>query len=543
MSDGNADPGDGGLPPGGVGGVGPLGTAPVVPPFQPPFLALLDRYMDSHLPIFADSDVTPLIQGTAYFPSLAAAINTLSGDITKQFIYITGWLLDPDFSLAGVGGAPTVIDLLAAKAKAGADVCVLGWIMPPTVLPKVMARGGDPGGMLSINRQTMSFIDKLRKAEPNMAEKAVLNILSHPAGAVHMKMAIVGSDSQTTGFTGGMDMGAQRHWPTWHDVSVMVKGSVLQTFVEAFRLMWNEIQKRPAATVTINTLPKMPPITMTTHSSAMGTLSARLLAGASSKTLRTQSVRTLPKFDFPWWTSISSVLPTNDPLSYAPNGLMEVKQVWQKAISAAQTYIYIEDQGFSSSDVYDWINTVFKASPKMRVIIVTGVKDPNDAPNNRSIAVFNSFINNNLLKGITAQADLDRIGIFSHKTKIVHTKSTIVDDQWALIGSANCMRRGLFTDFEHSVSFMDEAGTAVPAYRTDLWGKHLSSQIPDLNAALAAWFANPAALARLKLPLPATPPLSADDQIMYDEIDDANSQNTWGNGLKTLKSKKAGSSS
>ena len=203
MSDGNADPGDGGLPPGGVGGlppggvggVGPLGTAPVVPPFQPPFLALLDRYMDSHLPIFADSDVTPLIQGTAYFPSLAAAINTLSGDITKQFIYITGWLLDPDFSLAGVGGAPTVIDLLAAKAKAGADVCVLGWIMPPTVLPKVMARGGDPGGMLSINRQTMSFIDKLRKAEPNMAEKAVLNILSHPAGAVHMKMAIVGSDS------------------------------------------------------------------------------------------------------------------------------------------------------------------------------------------------------------------------------------------------------------------------------------------------------------------------------------------------------------
>ena len=49
----------------------------------------------------------------------------------------------------------------------------------------------------------------------------------------------------------------------------------------------------------------------------------------------------------------------------------------------------------------------------------------------------------------------------------VHAKTTLIDDQCAIIGSANAMRRSLFTDIEHSVIYVD-AQDSVTNYRTEL---------------------------------------------------------------------------
>jgi phosphatidylserine/phosphatidylglycerophosphate/cardiolipin synthase-like enzyme len=61
----------------------------------------------------------------------------------------------------------------------------------------------------------------------------------------------------------------------------------------------------------------------------------------------------------------------------------------------------------------------------------------------------------------------------------VHSKTTIVDDHWAIIGSANCMRRSLYTDWEHSVVFVDEDDEAVKEYRKELWAHHFGEPDPD----------------------------------------------------------------
>lgn len=525
---------------------------------MPTFDELQQRYMVSQIsggslgsggatiPIRSNCDVLPLIQGRTYFPALKAAINSLSG--SESFVYITGWWCDSTFSLDGPGG-PSLVNLLKAKAQAGVDVRVLGWVLAPEVLTSRLLRTALSSGhlppalqdMLTLNDDTIQFINALR-AEPTLANKACLNILSHPGGAAHMKFALVGNSTQATGFTGGLDLHPGRWETSWYDVQAQVKGPVLQDFFTTFQQLWNEIKGRSVQRLTGLTQ------SADTHSGSTPTLPTRTLATGSGGTSHVQNLRTLPKFDFSLLAS--AVVPTNDPLSFAPNGLFQIKTAWEKAIGGAQRYIYIEDQGFTSTTVMDWINAAVKANGELRVVLLTGRADPNDRPNSAMTKAFRIAINDHLLKGIPAGSPLlNRIGVFSHQTSVIHSKMTLIDDQWALIGSANCMRRSLFTDIEHSVAYMDEAGQAVANQRAQLWQPHLGSLISGIDPALAAWFALPflgatgatGSIKRLRLPLPPAA-LTSDEQILYDEVLDADSRQTWGAGLARMLASQASGS-
>lgn len=513
---------------------------------MPTFAELKDRYMLTHtpatggslsgspgtsIPAHTNCKVEPLVHGTRYFPALKAAINAVG---SGGFIYLTGWWMKDSFSLDGSSGA-SVADLLKAKAKAGVDVRVMGWVMAPEVLNSRLLRAslgsglaGGLTGMLDLNDDTIQLITTLR-AEPALADKAVLNILSHPAGAVHMKFALVGTESSAVGFTGGIDMETFRWDASWHDVQVKASGAVLSDFYGAFRDMWNEVRSRSVVRLTGRVK------TADSHTTSMPNLPSRTVTGTAG-TLHVQSLRTLPRMNFS--TIASTVLPTNQPLSYATSGLFQIRQVWEKALKAADNVIYMEDQGFFSAEIFDWINETIKAQSGLRVILLTGQADPNDAPNNMLAKFFAVAINNHLLKGIPAGSPiLDRIGVFSHRSKVIHTKATLVDDTWAMIGSANAMRRSLYTDMEHNVAYMDEQGLAVPQHRAALWQPHLGSSITNLASGIAAWFAIPfqgtpgsRQIDRLRLPL-TTVTLTAQEQTIYDEVMDVDSRQVWGTGL------------
>jgi phosphatidylserine/phosphatidylglycerophosphate/cardiolipin synthase-like enzyme len=71
----------------------------------------------------------------------------------------------------------------------------------------------------------------------------------------------------------------------------------------------------------------------------------------------------------------------------------------------------------------------------------------------------------------------------------VHTKTWIVDDVYAMIGSANCNRRSMTNDSECSIHFTDEAlwngaRAVVRNYRMDLWAEHLNMQTAEARAML-----------------------------------------------------------
>jgi phosphatidylserine/phosphatidylglycerophosphate/cardiolipin synthase-like enzyme len=388
--------------------------------------------------------------------------------------------------------------------------------------------------ILNLNNQTMEFVRSLRR-EPTMADKAMCDILSHPGGAAHLKMCVMGDDLQATAYTGGIDMQMWRHNPQWHDVQAKVEGPGAQGVFDYFRDIWTEIKGRSVVSL-VNPAPGG--ITLDSHTSGAPALAARSIGTATSGKIHVQCARTLPQFHFSSGALNSATIPTNQPLSFAPNGQLGIKEVWRKGISGGETYIYVEDQGFWSNEVGDWINAQIKAQPNLKVILLAGQSDPNDTANGVDVKMFIRMVNDHLLAGLTA-AQIDRVCLAMHSAKTIHAKTTIIDEQWGLIGSANYMRRSLYTDLENSYGFMDEEGRAVGAYRLALWDFHFGAAEPDLTRAIARWFALPTAapnaqqLKRQPLPMRAAT-FTAQEQTLIDTIEDVDSRNAWGDALLGL---------
>ena len=506
--------------------------------------------------------VTPLIDGEAYFDELATAFAAVGtgatpSDNAGHYIYIAGWWLHllggqvnpapgstgsvgptlgmgSPFALDGPDGANRLIDLLKAKAKAGVDVRVLGWVSWAT-MTSAMAQNYAVS-IRDVNVGTISAIHSLRQ-EPELADKCCLNILSHTAGAVHAKMVIVGIDATAMGFTGGIDFVANRHSDdlhtsgSWHDVQVKVEGAAVQALYDFFKQMWDEVIARPVGTFRVGSDDVPSVVSGTTQ------VPAKTVPAASVGTHHVQSLRTVPQFKYVWY----NMLPEGDPISFAPDGLFEVNLAWRKAILAAEQYIYMEDQAFWSVEVMSWINQAIKNHPDLKVILVTGVPDPSDP----TLPPFNVVaLESGLLPGLTT-TDIDRIRVYGRDV-VVHSKTTLVDDHWAIIGSANCMRRSLYTDVEHSMAVIDELDQLVKEYRVNLWGGHFDlppggrSILNDLSQALNVWNSAwgapgsgvtlPSHFGQVTLP-PPTVTISDKDQEKYDRYLDPDSRQDWGGCL------------
>jgi phosphatidylserine/phosphatidylglycerophosphate/cardiolipin synthase-like enzyme len=486
-------------------------------------------------PVYSDCEVIPHIGGPDYFRALKALID--QPDVTS--IYLAGWWLDVTFEI--VPGT-LLINLLKARSAAGVDVRILGWVMAPDILnnPIVVSGRVPITDMLRVNEQTMRFVAAAR-TEPTLANKAMLNVLSHPAGAVHTKLALVGRPGGDVGFTGGIDPQQGRNSPTWHDVAAEVRGPAVQPMFDLYRMMWNENQSRSAVTVQANGF------SLASRTSGVPSLGSRTITPGAGSRKQVQSGRTAPVMNFSTIGSIgariaSLSLPQNQPISWAPLGLTEIKTLWKKGIGGAQTYVYIEDQAFTSAEIFDWLNAALRAHASLKVILLIGADDPT-APNPGPMtAGMRRAVNGHLLAGLAQPAIDSRVGFFMHRNKVIHTKSTIVDDLWSLVGSANMMRRSLYTDIEHSISFMDEAGSAIAAYRAALWGLHVGPPVqPDLTLDMARWFAVPyvgtagsRSVDRVHLPFTAGLTSTSQEQAMLDQLLDVDSRDAWGSGLASL---------
>lgn len=493
--------------------------------------------------------VTAMIDGRRYFRAIRALLSSLGSGPTvpNQFFYVTGWWLHlttgPGATLTGAlppgvvapqspttrtvdsmpafileddtaGPFPLMSQLLAEKAAAGVDIRVMGWANSVLLFNSV---ANQVGGYWNVVTGTLLSIDDLRNrtvgAAKPLAKRVSALTAGHLLGAMHLKMVIAHDGTKPWAFIGGIDFVSNRvvgemHPGTenWHDVAVAVDGPAIQVFYDLFRSLWNEQVGRPVERFLVNakTIPAV--------EGGTTPVPARSLPAAGTGKQRVQVARTLPQFHF---SSFNPGFGTT-PLSFAPNGVFEVKVAWKKAIEAATQYIYIEDQSFWAQDVMDWINVRVKAHATVKVILLTGAPDPTDPPNDGPLV---EAINNHLLAGLLP-AQIDRIGLFVRNNIIVHAKVTIVDDHWLLAGSANCMRRSLYTDGEMSVATLDEDDTLAKNVRVNLWGGHFGkvpgaarTSLNNLNQALAVWkpawgaappYALPAALITVRpLPLPA----------------------------------------
>ncbi len=676
---------------------------------------------------YADSIIDPAIDLAEYMGYFRAALQLVGTDPNREnnrgdFIYISGWWLGllggtyqrgrgftaPGSGLGSAGptvgdldafdldpNAPVVrlIDELKKKAQAGVDVRVLGWVSfsllstAPVPIPLLGAlinpivanaiQAKDPGGLVSLNGQTMNSIKKLRE-EPNAIPKGgMLNVIGHSAGAVHIKGAVIGRKADAAGkteaiaFTGGLDLVDDRWaemehkpnpgWaplptspplpriPRWHDVQAVMEGRAAQAFYNHFRDMWNENLRREAKRFNFEGQ-KLPSYVPGTEAVPDRLIEESLIPNPDPKLCHVQSLRTIPKLNYRWY----NCLPENDPVSYAPNGLFEIKAAWKKAILGAQRFIYIEDQMYWGKEIMEWVNQTIRNQPNLRVILaMSGQADPNDpafddaeylhesinvgllgienppnptrelsAAQRNQIRIFRLWgepvltadgftvnavtpvnaaetrlktdqvlppdsapVAEDALKGknlyvtdgaatweVTGNlaatvgnplvvkvdphgappANGSVLRIYTVYGLVVHSKVTLIDDTWAMIGSANVARRSLYTDWEHCVSFIDEGGDRVRRFQGRLWGEHF--KIPNLHLVysldeeLGGWDADPAwrttanfppmptrpagvlgppYLQPVPMPLPNRP-MSDKTRTSANEIRDVDSRDEWG---------------
>lgn len=614
---------------------------------------------------WAHCKVTPLIDCPSYCAEIEAALAMVGTGATaaanaNHFIYIANWWLGlrggqfvpppsilsslgatlqedahEEFRLDGPGGTRVLFDILTAKARAGVDVRVLGWVSYAVMDHAIAMRSG-AAHIAAVNAKTMESIRDLR-AEPTLAKKALLNVIAHSAGAVHNKLVVIGNDTNAIAFTGGIDFDMGR-WANpghvgaqiWHDVVAKVEGPAVQDLYWHFGNLWQANLERPARSFRFEgaDLPSYLPGTPT--------LSVRQLTLAPTGSKHhVQPVRTVPKFNYTFF----NCLPEGTPISWAPEGIFEYRLAWKKALKAAESYVYIEDQSYWSQEILSFVNTAIKARPALKVILMmSGGADPND-PAMNDAPYLNASINHGLLEGLTAaQRDQVRVfrrmgdvlpvvdsggglvgvqvatatdagtealvtlnalapqdipanGIAAQNFRLVdpadttrqwivvgnpqtakdqpmvwrvskgalgvpptgvyalarqvgilmHSKTVLVDDHWAVIGSGNIMRRSLYTDIEHGVAFIDEDGTAVPSYRSRLWADHFRYPTPadflDLGAALhawePAWGAAGAAPPRHPLIVPVPVPVQEvaftdSDASRRDRYQDLDSREAWG---------------
>ena len=637
---------------------------------MPDIGALKSRYFTSAAPTpatFAGCEVKPLVDALDYNKELVWALASIGDDPdpaanTGDYILVHNWWLGlsggqwvpPDGYLTSTGpawatdiseppyhldaGTP-LLEVLKEKARRGVDVLVMGWVSF-SVMGSRIAQLSGAAHIARINVLTIQSIVDLR-SEPAIGGKAIVNMVGHTAGACHAKLVVVGSATEAIGFTGGLDFVQDRlaEWDhpgqqQWHDVVARIRGPAVQALYDWFGDVWNE-NVAPGGTRREPRMIRIGPNNVPHALPSTPAFPARTLPNAAAGTHHVQSLRTFPASNYRFF----SIAPSAPPLSFAPRGLWEVRDAWKKALESAETYVYIEDQAFTSQEVLSAIRTALKApNSELRVILLMkGRGDPND-PEADDHPLLCQSINHGLLKdldpvqisrvrayrrwgdtrvfdgsivsvtdlggahelqtdvtlpGPVGPSALARAGFVCRtggrdlpivanaaaaagagltivvKTApgpapgagpvriwlttgiVIHAKTTLVDDHWAMIGSANCMRRSLYTDCEHTVAFLDENDNVVREFRKALWAHHFRHRFPedfdDIKGALHAWepswFSPGAAPARPtrpplepgppyleEVPLPLTPDveLAPAQQDRYDLLDDPDSREPWG---------------
>jgi phosphatidylserine/phosphatidylglycerophosphate/cardiolipin synthase-like enzyme len=195
-----------------------------------------------------------------------------------------------------------------------------------------------------------------------------------------------------------------------HDVSVRVKGPVLEHIQKTFTKLWNAAD------------------------TSADSLSASWIPILEDPGIGIQVVRTLP----------------GGTIDSLPHGETSALEAYQRAIALAEKFIYIEDQYITAPEIFNSIlfRMTSKGGEKLEVIIVLNPEpDVGGYPQRQIERISN--LKQKLIKELGEEEVKKRLGVFSlwstDETKTpfeimpiyVHSKTAIIDDIWATVGSTN----------------------------------------------------------------------------------------------------------
>ena len=481
-------------------------------------------YYPDPIPFYENSLITPLIDGNAYFADLFDELTQLTTNRTSgassgsaQRIYLACWALNPLFTL---DNNQKLTELLRDHAADGVDVRVLLWVNEGALGWDNVPFVETP---LAKTQWTNITTAQELRSYPNLENKVILNVLDHLYGSSHMKMALVADTTpavnRVVAYTGGIDFtdirkGQPRHsGRKWHDIQARIEGDATTGVFEFFKALWDElVERRQREENRLVGGPHMGPHPVgfedTTHVRVgvfdvvyavpefaqkfpVGDVIVPNIPAETKNTV--QSLRTVPDVSRHLWSAPFDVsFPAVGDVKFTnlSSDVYEIYLGFKTAMAAAQSYIYIENSVMYSRDLFVQLRNAIIANSELKVILLTAASVTNFS---LPMPKHNYYLWNYLYKDLDAN-QRSQVVLYKSLQYYTHAKVMIVDDKFAIIGSANIANKSFFSDLEHSISFIDNDGyQTVKEFRQALWNEHFrttpvqAQEIAEIDAALHVW--------------------------------------------------------
>jgi phosphatidylserine/phosphatidylglycerophosphate/cardiolipin synthase-like enzyme len=385
-------------------------------------------------PVRRRNRVDPLVDGEATFAAMHAAIRTTFTTDRGGYICLLGWWLDDQVPL--LPGDPTsTIERLLTEASQTHDVQIriMVWNNPL---------------MQPFYPETQTRQHQYLNALPNSA--CIIDDVHGPTMIHHQKVLVVRGAQGLIAFCGGIDVAPDRvqaltsePGSPLHDVHCRVVGDAACDLVDVFVRRW---EAHPDA--------------------------ARI--DGEKGPLRAAADRTPPAAGAPAGAQSVAIARTTS----APDGSgrwrpveRSIEQVLRRAIRAAERYIYIEDQYLCNLEASYELRAALERIRHLTILIPVHPELP-----------FGEIARSTFVQALWSDPGLAaRARVFQRTGgahSYIHSKLWIIDDELAVIGSANCTRRGWCGDSEVAAAvFDDDASLTAPAFarrlRMQLWAEHL----------------------------------------------------------------------
>ncbi len=376
--------------------------------------------------------VTPLVDGENYFSELQTALEQ-----AKSYVFIIGWTFTPYIPLNRQNEPllqhSRLLEILN-EVSLRLPVRILIW-----------------SGASFLFQPNMRETSHLQKEVTRCTQgdlKLRLDKSLHFTHCHHQKAIVI--DGQVA-FIGGMDlttfMGDRfdtnshplRAGINWHDVQLKLEGEVVADVENNFRQRWQAVVEKED-----QNLPQRNPVF------------------EPEWNIPTQIVRTIPKGVY----------------QFAKLGEFGIYHSYMSLIAEAKHFIYFENQYFWSPHL---LAALAKAMNKTHsnsfriIVVIPASADDGKFDNDKHVQKLQKLDNG---RGVISFYSLYTSGPnmgrnpFTYRDIYVHSKTTIIDDEWLMVGSANLNNRGMITDSEINALVHDQ--TLAKQLRIELWAEHLN---------------------------------------------------------------------
>lgn len=457
---------------------------------------ILTRTVSAHAPLRTGNAVRGLVDGTETFRAMVEDIRAARAE--SDYIYLLGWDLTETFNMApGLAPIPTSFAALLREANArGVQSRVMLWAKPAgrshinaqVAAINRLSHGAALRDDHTANNHPLSAAQIggiLARGGVNAAAAGLLmatygRSLTSLLGAHHQKVLVIKRGETLVAYCGGVDINENRLNPVepndpQHDAHCRIIGpaawDVLQTFIRRWR------HHPDSAAIDAGTKGPLLGVSQPMPTAVTSPSTADAPFGGTSSVMIART-----------FSPTHSVLGTP-----AVVRERDIKDGVLAAIFNAQRFIYIEDQYLIDMAVAAALNRMLPQLQHVTILI----------PGNDITEAGHPFIQEyrrdfiNLARSGLSAADAVKLRVFQRSLSptslsfgshtYVHAKTWVIDDELAIIGSANCNRRGYQHDSEVS-AFVFGANTGwngsssfAQAYRMRLWHEHLGSPLSQLT--------------------------------------------------------------